>query len=106
MSTRSIQRGLLRLRGRSDRCRGLPGDQRGKGRSRNGEPWPADDEPRERLVLVEPRGAGMTLITLRAAEEVSAADFACYDGELDGEAGAIASMIIKRKLGAFAPTTF
>ena len=56
--------------------------------------------------MVEPRGAGMTLITLRAAEEVSAADFACYDGELDGEAVAIASMIIKRKLGAFAPTTF
>jgi DNA end-binding protein Ku len=61
---------------------------------------------RERMVLIEPRGAGMTLISLRAAEEVRAADFARYDGELDEDAVAIASMIIKRKTGAFDPTTF
>ena len=48
----------------------------------------------------------MTLITLRAAEEVRAADFSRYQGELDEEAVAIASMIIKRKLGAFDPSTF
>ena len=58
------------------------------------------------MVLVEPRGAGMTLITLRAAEEVRAADFSRYDGEPDEEAVAIATMIIKRKLGAFDPSTF
>src|SRR5712671_4613645 len=61
---------------------------------------------RERMVLVEPRGAGMALITLRAAEEVRAADFSGYDGELDEEAVAIAAMIIKRKPGTFDPATF
>src|SRR4051812_23450251 len=61
---------------------------------------------RERMVLVEPRGAGMALITLRAAEEVRAADFSRYDGDLDEEAVAIATMIIKRKTGTFDPATF
>src|ERR1051325_1605981 len=60
---------------------------------------------RERMVLVEPRGAGMTLITLRASEEVRATDFSRY-GELDDEAVAIATIIMKRKLGAFDPSTF
>jgi hypothetical protein len=61
---------------------------------------------RERMVLVEPRGAGMALITLRAAEAVRADDFSRYDGELDDEAVAIAAMIIKRKTGTFEPPTF
>ena len=61
---------------------------------------------RERMVLVEPRGAGLSLVSLRAAEEVRAADFGCYDGELDAEAIAIGAMIIKRKIGTFDPTTF
>lgn len=61
---------------------------------------------RERMVLVEPRGAGMALITLRAAEEVRRADFAEYAGEIDAEAVAIATMIIKRKPGTFEPSTF
>ena len=61
---------------------------------------------RERMVLLESRGAGMALITLRAAEEVRAADFSRYEGELDDEAVAIATMIIKRKSGAFDPATF
>jgi DNA end-binding protein Ku len=61
---------------------------------------------RERMVLVEPRDGGMALITLRAAEEVRAADFARYDAELEEEAVSIASMIIKRKIGAFEPSTF
>ena len=61
---------------------------------------------RERMVLVEPRGAGMALITLRAAEEVRRADFAEYAGEIDAEAVAIATMIIKRKAGTFEPSTF
>jgi DNA end-binding protein Ku len=61
---------------------------------------------RERMVLVEPRGAGMALITLRAAEEVRAAEFGHYAGEVDAEAVAIATMIINRKTGTFDPTTF
>jgi DNA end-binding protein Ku len=61
---------------------------------------------RERMVLVEPRGPGMALITLRAADEVRAADFTGYTGELDAEAVAIATMIINRKAGTFDPTTF
>jgi len=52
---------------------------------------------RERMVLVEPRGQGLTLITLRAAEEVRAAEF-------DGFAGSYRhgqrSMCARRDTGA------
>src|SRR5437762_10726047 len=61
---------------------------------------------RERMVLVEPRGQGLALITLRAAEEVRAAEFGSFEGELDAEAVAIAGMIIERKTGSFDPSTF
>jgi DNA end-binding protein Ku len=61
---------------------------------------------RERLVLVEPRGQGLALITLRAAEEVRAAEFDGSARELDAEAVAIAGMIIQRKTGSFDPATF
>jgi DNA end-binding protein Ku len=61
---------------------------------------------RERMVLVEPRGPGMALITLRAAEEVRAADFTRYEREVDAEAVEIAAMIINRKAGAFDVSTF
>jgi DNA end-binding protein Ku len=61
---------------------------------------------RERMVLVEPRGQGLALITLRAAEEVRAAQFDGFGGELDPEAVAIAGMIIQRKAGSFDPSTF
>jgi DNA end-binding protein Ku len=61
---------------------------------------------RERMVLVEPRGSGLSLVTLRSTEEVRAADFRQYDDELDEEAVAIAAMIIKRKTGTFDPSTF
>jgi DNA end-binding protein Ku len=61
---------------------------------------------RERMALVEPRGSGLALITLRAADEVRAADFTRFDADLDEEAVSIASMIIKRKIGAFDPSTF
>lgn len=61
---------------------------------------------RERMVLVEPRGTGMMLVTLRAASQVRAADFDRYAGEIDAEAVAIGAMIIKRKIGVFDPTTF
>src|SRR5439155_10423889 len=44
--------------------------------------------------------------TLRAAEEVRAAEFGSFEGELDAEAVAIAGMIIKRKIGSFDPSIF
>ena len=40
---------------------------------------------RERMVMVEPRGVGMALFTLRAADEVRASQFGGTDGELDAE---------------------
>jgi len=61
---------------------------------------------RERLVLIEPRGQGLALTTLRAAGEVRAAEFDGFAGELDAEAVAIAGMIIQRKTGSFDPATF
>jgi DNA end-binding protein Ku len=61
---------------------------------------------RERMVLVEPRGQRLALITLRAAEEVRASEFDTFGGELDAEAVAIAGMIIKRKTGSFDPSIF
>src|SRR5205085_420541 len=61
---------------------------------------------RERMVLVEPRGQGLALITLRAAEEVRAAEFGSFEGELDAEAVAVAGMIIERKTGSFDPSSF
>jgi len=56
---------------------------------------------RERVVMVEPRGTGMTLFTLRAAEEVRAAQFGSAEGELDVEMVAIARAIIKQRTGVF-----
>ena len=61
---------------------------------------------RERMVLVEPRGTGMMLITLRAADEVRPAQIEATDGEVDPEMVAIAEMIIKRRAGPFDPSTF
>src|SRR3977135_1396750 len=58
------------------------------------------------MVLVEPRGQGLALITLRAAEEVRAAEFGSFEGELNAEAVAISGMIIQRKTGSFDPSTF
>src|SRR5947207_3071322 len=40
---------------------------------------------RERVVMVEPRGTGMVLVTLRAADEVRAPQFATPDGAIDAE---------------------
>jgi hypothetical protein len=47
---------------------------------------------RERMVMVEPRGTGMALITLRAADEVRASQFGTAEGELDAEMVAIARL--------------
>jgi len=61
---------------------------------------------RERLVMVEPRGTGMVLITLRATEEVRAAAFEEADDDVDADMVAIAATIIRRRSGRFDPVTF
>ena len=61
---------------------------------------------RERMVLVEPRGGGMALITLRSAEEVRPAQFDGLEGEVDPEMIAVAQMILTRRAGHFDPSTF
>jgi DNA end-binding protein Ku len=62
---------------------------------------------RERPVMIEPRGAGMVLITLRASEEVRAAAFEKGDTDtVDAEMVAVAETIIKRRSGHFDPTAF
>ena len=58
------------------------------------------------MVVVEPRGTGMALFTLRAAEEVRAAQFGMAEGELDAEMVAIAMTIIAQRTGSFDPTTY
>src|SRR5215471_267912 len=54
---------------------------------------------RERMVMIEPRGTGMALITLRAFEEVRPAEFieADSDGAIDTEMLAIARAIIDQR---------
>jgi DNA end-binding protein Ku len=59
---------------------------------------------RERMV--EPRGTGMALFTLRAADEVRAAQFPSAEGELDPEMVAIARAIIAQRTDKFDPSTY
>lgn len=63
---------------------------------------------RERMVMIEPRGTGMALITLRAFEEVRPAEFieADSDGAIDTEMLAIARAIIDQRTGKFDPSEF
>src|SRR5260370_3642725 len=61
---------------------------------------------RERMVMIEPRGTGMALITLRAADEVRASQFDNSEGELDAEMVAIARAISAQRTGSFDPTTY
>ena len=61
---------------------------------------------RERLVLVEPRGAGLVMSTLRSADEVRAAEFGKANGEVDPDMLAIAATIIERRKGTFDPASF
>ena len=61
---------------------------------------------RERVVMVEPRGAGMMLMTLRAAEEVRAPQFSQANGAIDAGMLAIAHTIIERRTGKFDPSKF
>jgi DNA end-binding protein Ku len=61
---------------------------------------------RERMVMVEPRGTGMALFTLRAACEVRAPQFGSAEGDLDAEMVAIAGAIIRQRTGNFDPSTY
>jgi DNA end-binding protein Ku len=61
---------------------------------------------RERMVMVEPRGTGMALFTLRAAAEVRASQFGSAEGDLDAEMVAIADVIVRQRTGDFDPSTF
>jgi DNA end-binding protein Ku len=62
---------------------------------------------RERLVLTEPRGAGLLMWTLRSADEVRAAEFGKADGgEVDPDMLAIAETIIERRKAGFDPASF
>jgi hypothetical protein len=61
---------------------------------------------RERMVMVEPRGTGIALFTLRAAPEVRAPQFGSVVGDLDAEMVAIAGAIIRQRTGNFDPSTY
>jgi DNA end-binding protein Ku len=61
---------------------------------------------RERMVMVEPRGIGMALFTLRAAGEVRAPQFGSAERDLDAEMVATAGAIIKQRTGNFDPSTY
>jgi DNA end-binding protein Ku len=62
---------------------------------------------RERLVMVEPRDAGLVMSTVRSSDEVRPAEFGPpAKGEIDPDMVAIAESIIDRRSGAFDPTTF
>jgi DNA end-binding protein Ku len=61
---------------------------------------------RERMVLVEPRGNGMALFTLRAADEVRASQFRGAEGDLDAEMVAIAGAIIKQQTRTLDPSMY
>jgi DNA end-binding protein Ku len=60
---------------------------------------------RERMVIIEPRGPGMALFTLRAVDEVRAARFGDNNGDFDAEMVAIAGAIIRQRTGTFDPST-
>ena len=61
---------------------------------------------RERMITVEPRGSGMVLFTLRAADEVRAADFGTAHAEIDDDMVAVARTIIEHRAGEFDPASF
>src|SRR5215469_15846123 len=61
---------------------------------------------RERMVMMEPRGTGMALYTLRVAGEVRASQFGHAEGDLDAEMVAIAAAIIRQRTGNFDPSTY
>jgi len=66
---------------------------------------PVPQSVNQRIVIVEPRGPGMALFTLRAAAEVRAPQFGSAEGDLDAEMVAIAGAIIRQRSGNFDPST-
>jgi DNA end-binding protein Ku len=61
---------------------------------------------REHMVMVDPRGTGMVLMTLRAADEVRAPAFAAANGAGDPEMVAVARAIMTQRTGKFDPSSF
>jgi len=62
---------------------------------------------RERPVLVEPRGSGLVMSTVRSADEVRPAEFGPpATGDIDADMVAIAESIIERRSGSFDPESF
>jgi DNA end-binding protein Ku len=62
---------------------------------------------RERPVLVEPRGAGLVMSTMRSADEVRPAEFGGpAKGDIDADMVGIAETIIERRSGSFDPASF
>ena len=61
---------------------------------------------RERMVIVEPRTAGMVLITLRAAEEVRAPKSTTADGAVGAEMLAVARAIVAQRTSKLDPSKF
>jgi DNA end-binding protein Ku len=61
---------------------------------------------RERMVMVDPRGTGMALFTLRSADEVRVPQFPAAEGDLDPEMVAIAGAIIRQRIGKFDPSQY
>jgi DNA end-binding protein Ku len=61
---------------------------------------------RERMVMIEPRGTRMVLITMRATDEVRAPQFSSAEAAIDAEMLAIARTIIERRAGKFDPSKF
>jgi len=61
---------------------------------------------RERLVLIEPRGAGLLMWTLHSTDEVRTAEFDKGGGEVDSDMLAIAETIMERRRSDFDPATF
>jgi DNA end-binding protein Ku len=61
---------------------------------------------RERMVLIEPRGAGLMMNTLRSATEVRAAEFGDAAEPAEAEMVAVARTIIERRAADFDPADF
>lgn len=58
---------------------------------------------REHIALMQPRGAGLVLFTLRAADEVLIAEFPAASDDLDPEMVELAMAIIDRRSSEFDP---
>ena len=61
---------------------------------------------REHPVLVEPRGGGLMMFVLRAADEVRAAEYDFPEVKLDRKMIEIAATIMERQAGKFIPSEF